>query len=420
MVGGLRPNWVAAGDGRLQQLRDRVAYAHSRSPYYRAVFDAAGIDSAAIRTWDDVRRIPFITKEDVIANQEAARPFGTLIACQVADLSRVYCTAGSLYFGYTQGDIDYFTEYDSRQWRVLGVRQGDLVDIASAFHWVIAGTMFDAAIRAAGGIVIPGGPGQSEQRIRTMRHLGTTVLQAFTPYAEALGREVRDAGLEPGRDLRVRLLIIGGEMRTSEAHRALSELWGGAAIRELYGVAEAGIMAADCFEVGDGMHFNENIVVELVDPDSGEPTEATKGGEIVVTELGRQAQPYIRYRTGDITEGINFKPCRCGRTTPRLSRIVGRASSILRVRGLFVQPQLIASTLADMGCGERHQIVVDRQGTTDELRIVVEHRSREAGVGPAIVQKLKSAIGLTCKVELVALGTISKDAKTVDDRRRFA
>jgi phenylacetate-CoA ligase len=409
---------VDATDDRFARLKRHIEYAYANTGYYRSTFDQHGLQPASLSSWNDLHRFPFITKEDVIANQEAHRPLGTLVAAGARPLRRIYCTAGSLYFAYTEHDVQHYVEYDSRQWSTLGVAPGDVVDISSAFHWVIAGTIFDAAIAAAGGTVVPGGPGQSEQRVRVMRDLGTTVLQAFTPYAESLGLLIRELGLDPRRDLKVRLLVIGGELRTSEAHKALSELWGGAAIREIYGTSEAGIMAAECFEIGKGMHLNDNIVVEIVDPDTGEPVDPSGGGEIVVTELGREAQPYIRYRTGDVTEGITFEPCACGRPSPRLRRIVGRTGSILRVKGLFVQPQLIARVLEECGCGPRHRIVVERPGTSDELTVTAEDSSRDPDRSALVVRRLKGAIGLTCKVELVAAATLP-DGQLVEDRRHL-
>ncbi|MBX6378922.1 MAG: AMP-binding protein, partial [Clostridia bacterium] len=252
--------------------------------------------------------LPFIKKEDALDDQARRPPFGTQLAVDKSALRRVYCSAGSFYLGFTAADLQAAVATNVAQLQVLGVRPGDIVDIASSYHWVVAGTLFDESVRSLGATVVPGGPGQSDQRLRVLKDVGVTVLQAFTPYAEALGQELVEKGIDPRRDLRVRLLIIGGELRTSDAQRRLSGLWGGAAVRELYGTAETGIVAAEC-EAGGGMHISEDFVLEIVDPDTGDPVDPAGGGEIVISELYRQAQPFIRYRTGDITEGVDFSQC---------------------------------------------------------------------------------------------------------------
>jgi phenylacetate-CoA ligase len=406
---------------QLERLQRHVAYAYEYAPFYRRSFGTAGVSPADLKDYADLARFPLVSKIDVIADQRAAPPFGTLLAVAPGALRRLYCSGGPLYLALSGNDIETAEAAAANQLILLGLRPGDLFDIASSFHWVFAGTMAEGAARRAGAATIPGGPGMSALRAQVLREAGVTALQAFTPYAETLGSELRQQGLDPQRDLKVRLLMIGGELRLAAAKERLSELWGGAAIRESYGTAETGFVAAECYEVGEGMHLSEDFVLEIIDPETGTPVPPEGGGEIVITELLREAQPFIRYRTGDITEGIDFTTCRCGRSAPRLKRIIGRKSSMLRVRGLFLYPEQVKGIVSSHPELRRCQLLVDRLGVQDVLTVRAEY----AGDTPpehlraALQDEIKSATQLRCEVELLSDGTLAADAPLYEDRRQL-
>lgn len=406
---------------QLARLREHVAFADQNSPYYQRTFREAGITPDDLRSYDDLARFPFIKKDQEIADQKERPPFGALLACDPADLARIYCTAGQLYICFTRQDLDDIAQSFVRQMRLLELGRGDIADVASAYHYVIAGTLFDEGVRACGATVVPGGPGQSELRLQVMKDLGVTVLQAFTPYAEALGHEARAKGFDPDRDFKLRLLLIGGELRSAESKDGLGRLWGNAKVRELYGASEAaGLSAVECLTAGDGMHLNEDVIFEIVDPATGERVaDPGQGGEVVMTSLVQRGQPFVRYRTGDITEGIDLSPCACGVATPRLRRIVGRASSILRVKGLFVDPTQVQKIVAAREGAGRCRLILDRPGTFDRLMVEVEHPSPPAGLDAQLVRDIKAVVNVTAEVSVVAPGTIPADAPLAEDRRRM-
>lgn len=407
---------VVASPDRFEQLQQHVEQAWRASGFYQGEFAKAGFVPAQLRSWRDLARMPLITKETVLADQALAPPFGTQLTVSQSRLRRICFSAGALFLGLSAGDLTRLIRAGAAQLRLAGLRRGDVVDVSSTFHAVIGGTLTDAACRAAGAAVIPGGPGGSEQRLRILRDAKVTVLQAFTPYAEALGQEMVARGIDARRDLAVRLLLVGGEVSTPGARQRLTEMWGGAGIREFYGTAETSVVASEC-PAGAGMHLSPDYIFEVVDPDTGLPCDPAAGGEIVLTELLRRAQPFIRFRTGDITEGVDFSPCACGRTTPRLQRIMGRRSSILRIKGVFVQPRLVAAVLSESGY-ERHQLIVDRPGALDRLLVRVESpRTDDAQAVRHLIGRLKDTIGITCAVELLPPGGIESDAPTVLDRR---
>jgi phenylacetate-CoA ligase len=250
--------------------------------------------------------------------------------------------------------------------------------------------------------------------------LKISVLQAFTPYAEELASRFAEAGIVPARDLAVRQLIIGGELRTADAKVRLAEAWAGAEIRETYGASEVGLAAIEC-EVGDGMHVSEDCYLEVVDPDTGYQVPPDTPGEIVLTDLFRSAQPFVRYRTGDLTEGLSLVPCGCGRTTPRLGRIVGRRSDVLRVRGLFQSPSVVRAALAEFPEITTWRIVVDRPGNIDEVWLTVESSDAEPvsdDFDARLGKTLKGQTDLSIQIRHVPTGTIG-EAPWYDDRRSF-
>ncbi|MGQ9556109.1 MAG: phenylacetate--CoA ligase family protein [Anaerolineae bacterium] len=406
---------------QLDRLREHIAYASEHTAYYRRTFREAGVGPERLTSYADLARFPLMTKADVIGDQKGSYPFGSMLAVSSGELRRIHCSGGPVFLALTERDIEATVKTYAEGLAVQGLGKGDILDIASSFHWVVAGTLLEAAARRVGAAAIPGGPGTSALRLQVLRQAGVTALQAFTPYAETLGAMLQEQGIDPNRDLRVRLVSIGGELRMAAAKERLSRLWGNAAVRESYGTGETGMVAAECLEAGDGMHISEDFVVEIIDPETGQPVPPERGGEIVITELFREAQPFIRLRTGDITEGIDFTPCRCGRSTPRLKRIVGRRSSVLRVRGLFVYPEQIQAVVANHTEFRRCQVVADRQGVQDTLTVRLEQSVEgiTEDLRPVLVKELKDAIGLSCQIEVLPPGTFAENEPMCVDRRQF-
>jgi len=406
---------------RFATLERRIHDAYERIPFYRERWDAAGVAPGDVRGYADLPKLPAITKPEIITDQETSPPFGNQLAVPKEDLHRIFCNAGSLYLWFTAGDMDAIGAMFAAQFETMGVRSTDVVDVSSTFHWLMAGTNMDPALRRLGAAVIPGGPGMSELRMKLMREVGVTVLEAFTPYAEELASRFEAYGIDAESDLAVRLLMIGGELRQREARQRLERAWGGAVVREFYGASEAGMVSAECFEVGDGMHLSPYAVIEVIDPDTGEHVEPGEPGEVVTSELYRTAQRFIRYRTGDITEGVILEPCACGRTTPRLRRIVGRTGDVARVKGLFVAPAVLEQLVRARTDGARWHVTVHRPGTIDSMLLRVEHPGGDgAELRGALVKDVKGAIGLTCEVETVPPGTLPEDGPRIDDRRDFS
>lgn len=399
------------------RLRQHLAWAHRNCAFYRDRIDPKVFEAAdGLSRFTD---IPFVGKTDVIDDQAAAPPFGTGLCVDPTLIARVFASVGSLVTPMTEPDLVGVAHAYAAGWRHLGIGPGDVVDVATTYHRALGGTVLDASFRDVGAAVIPGGPGETGERLRLLHTLGVTVLQAFTPYAEHLAEAAIEAGLDPRSDLNVRLLLVGGEYRDAAAKARLADLWGGATIAEGYGAAEVGCVAWECAEAADGMHILGDTVVEVVDPDSGEPTDGANGGELVLTELYRQAQPWIRFRTGDIVESVTYGRCECGRTSPRLGRLVGRRSNILRVRGLFVSISLLSKIASETGVSNLRRVTVSRDATLDEIAIELgadAADSRRIDEAQRVSDRIRQVLGLRTTVSCGVDQQGSTDVEVIDER----
>jgi phenylacetate-CoA ligase len=199
----------------------------------------------------------------------------------------------------------------------------------------------------------------------------------------------------------------------------LGEPFGGIQIREQYGTAEVGMIANEC-EFGGGMHLSDDHVVEVIDPVTGSHVNEGASGEFVVSDIWQQAMPIIRYRTGDLTEGLNLEPCPCGRTAPRMKRIIGRVSDIPRIKGMFVVPRNVQNVLDRYPQLGRFQLLVDRPARQDELtiKIVCRQPLDQDVLGRRLVAEIRDAIRLTATVEFVDSHTLPEGMPLIEDRRK--
>jgi phenylacetate-CoA ligase len=403
-----------------QLLRRQLYYAYDRSSYYRRRFDDAGANPHEFRTLTDyLERIPFLKKEDIIAEQAKNPPHGSFLAVHPDEIVRLYVSPGPIVWSFTAAGYQRYCEAFAKGVYVCGVRRSDVVDVTPNYAWVPAGTFMDDGYRQLGAAVLPGSVGMSDFHVEVMKLAKVTVIHAFTTFLAQLGEVVKQKGYDPQRDLAVRLAIIGGEIRSEAARRALGEPFGGIQVREQYGTAEVGIIANEC-EFGGGMHLSDDHVVEVIDPTSGQPVEDGASGELVVSDVWRQAMPIIRYRTGDLTEGLNLEACPCGRSASRLKRIIGRAGDIPRIKGMFVVPRSVQNVLDRYPELGRFQLIVERPARQDELTIKIA--LKQAIDTDALNQRLRAefhdALRLSANVEFVAIQDLPEEMPLIDDRRK--
>ncbi len=400
---------------------DHAERVYRTSQFYRKRFDEAGVDPSLLSDPAALPGLPVVTKQDIIADQAANPPYGSMIGVAPGEIIRQYVGPGPQTTYFTREDLDHAVDDGAWCFYTNGFRASDVVDVTIMYHWVIAGTIMDDSYRSIGCAVIPGGIGMSQQHVDTWLWSKVTGLFAFPTFLDELADHVRQRGIDPTTDLDLRVCTISGEQRTADAKERMTAFWGGMAVREIYGGSEVPFVAAEA-EDGSGMHLNPEFIVEVVDADTHRPVAPGEPGVLVVTDTRRRANPMIRYFTGDITTGLSYEAGPTGRTMPRMGRILGRAGDIVRVKGLFVVPEQVGRVLDGIGGLGPFQLVIDRPGNQDTLVVRVENNSGTNDpqrLTEKVRAGLKDGIRLTCDIELLAPGALGPDVAVIDDRRKL-
>jgi phenylacetate-CoA ligase len=402
---------------QLRRLQMTTAWAYERVPHYRAQMEERGVRPRDVRALDDVRRLPFTDEREL----RETFPFG-MFALPLDEVVRVHSSSGAtgtpVVVGYSRGDINTWTELTARVAAAGGVQRGDLVQMAFPYGMSTGGWGLHYGIERIGATIIPAGAGQSERHLVMMRDFGTTVLVSTPSYALYLAGEAETMGIEVA-SLKLRLGLFGGEP-CSEAMKTEIEQTLGIRVTDNYGLSEVmgpGV-AGEC-ECRCGLHVNEDhLLLEIVDPASGEPLEYGEQGELVITTLTKEAFPVLRYRTHDVT-ALDPSRCECGRTLVRMRKVRRRTDDMFIVRGVNVFPAQIEDVLCRIeGARPQYLVVLDRKKNLDDLevRLEVEEQVFSDIMGEivafqrTVADKLQSALGLRTRVTLVEPGTIERTA----------
>ncbi|MBL8288731.1 MAG: phenylacetate--CoA ligase [Rubrivivax sp.] len=397
---------------QLERLRSTLRNAWDHVPWQRARLEAAGVQPDALTQLEDLRRLPFMVKDDLRANY----PFG-LFARPVDELARVHASSGTTgkptVVGYTRGDLERWHELVARSMAGAGVRPGDLVHNAYGYGLFTGGLGAHGGAERLGCPVVPISGGGTERQVALIMDFGPRVLCATPSYALAIA----DVAEQQGVDLRQSRLAIGmfGAEPWSAAMRHEIEARTGITAFDVYGLSEImgpGV-ACECVH-RDGLHgWEDHFLFELVDPDTGVPVPEGQAGELVITTLTKEALPMLRYRTRDITR-LSTERCACGRTHLRILRVAGRNDDMLIIRGVNVYPSQIEAVLVGRpGLAPHYQFVVERDGSLDRLRIEVEALPGwpEDGYAQAAADArhhVKSLIGVSAEVAVVKPGALPR------------
>jgi phenylacetate-CoA ligase len=373
---------LAANEWHLREeslLIRQYADVLARSAFYQKKF--AGVNRISNRI--EFAALPFTEKDELRASQEAHPPFGDYLAVSPADVSRVHKTSGTsgrpLYIGLTKRDIDTTHECGARAFYAAGLRPGDRVIHCLNYQLWAGGITDHFSLERVGATVVPFGVGNTQGLIRTIRDLKVTAISSTPSYLVHLAERLRDEFQIEPHELGLRKGFFGGEpgLQNPGVRDNIERTWQLRAMDANYGMADVlSIFGSEC-EVREGLHFHGQgaLLVELIDPHTGRPVESQSGarGELVYTNLLREAQPLMRYRSHDAVEIISTEPCACGRTSFRF-RILGRSDEMLHVRGVNVFPAAIAGILAlfpDQMTGE-FQIVLTTLPPYNELPLRLE------------------------------------------------
>lgn len=413
----------------LQELEDRLvrdaaSYVWDRSPFYQGKFREAGVKPRHIAGARDLRRLQFTSKADLRASQERQPPFGAHTAVPLRDVVRVHKTSGStgrpLYIAMTRKDVQSTNECAARAFWAAGLRPDHLVVHCLNYCLWLGGYTDHSSLEYTGAAVVPFGVGYSGLLVRTIRDLGVTAISCTPSYMAVLARVVREElGLEP-RDLGLRLGLFGGEpgMAIPGTRRAIEETWGLVARDANYGMSDTlSNFAAEC-DMRPELHFlgQGAILCQLIDPESERDREIVAGesGEFVFTTLGREGQPLLRYRSGDVVMILATDPCECGRTGFRF-RVLGRSDDMLIVKGINVFPSSVETVLGEMRpqLTGAFQILLPRPNPLEVLSIRAEHGEAVpsgglAGLRAGVERRLRELLSARAEVELVAPDTLPR------------
>jgi phenylacetate-CoA ligase len=400
-----------------------------KSVHYGKLFREIGLDTGLIRTLADVEKLPLTTKEDLRGNW----PYGFL-ACSRDDLIRMHSSSGTTgratVIFHTEKDIAVWTNLLARSMYMAGMRRSDVFQNMMTYGLFTGGLGFHYGAEKIGALVIPAGAGNSKRQIQLMRDFETTAIHIIPSYALLLASLFTETGVDPRRDTKLRIAFLGAEPHSEKMRRKIEEFYGFRAFNS-YGLSEMNGpgMAFECPEQ-NGMHiWEDNYIVEIIDPVTLKPVPEGEEGELVTTTLLREGMPILRYRTKDLTRIIPG-PCPCGRTHRRIERIKGRTDDMMIIKGVNIFPIQIEKRLMEIpGVGNNFIIILDRVDYNEQMTVKVEIKKEFFGgnlqqletLRRRIVEELKSDILITPRVDLVEPGSLpqgeGKAVRVIDNRK---
>jgi phenylacetate-CoA ligase len=392
-------------------LPAQIAHAKAKAPYWSALL--ADVAPEAVDSRGALAGLPVTRKSELSRLQAEAPPLGGLAAIQAGHAGRVFVSPGPIY--ELEGIASDYGRF-ARAFYAAGFRAGELVLNSFSYHLTPGGWMMDAGVRALGAVPIPAGTGQSEQQAAVIAHLKPTGWSGTPDFLKVL--------LDKGDELKLDLsslskaLVSGGALFPS-----LRQAYNERGIRTLqcYATAELGLVAYESAAAdggpNPGLIVDEQSIVEIVRPGTGDPVPAGEVGEVVVTNLN-PALPLLRFATGDLSAELPG-PSPCGRTAPRIKGWMGRADQTTKIKGLFVHPAQVAAVLKRHPEVVKARLEVTRDADADVMVLRCEAAERPESLSQGLAESLLGVTKLKCAVELVPPGSLPNDGKVIDDQRRY-
>ncbi len=411
---------------QLERLQATVQHCMN-SPFYRKRFEEAGLKPEDIKTLDDIRRIPFTTKQDL----RDTYPFG-MASVPLRECTRLHSSSGTTgtptVILHTQKDLEEWAAQVARNLWMVGLRPDDVFQNSSGYGMFTGGLGFQYGAERLGMLTIPAAAGNSIRQIKFITDFGTTALHAVPSYVTRLYEVMQSMGVDPRRDTKLKVLAIGAEPHSEEQRRRIEDMMGVKAYNS-FGMSEMcgpGV-GFECQEQ-NGLHFWEDYyIVEIVDPETLEPVPDGEVGELVLTSLCREAMPLLRYRTRDLTRVLG-RTCPCGRNHVRIDRMRGRSDDMMVLRGVNIFPIQIEKILMTFPeLASNYLITLTTDEDNDNMTVEVELEElftddyrRLQNLTNRIQRALKDEILLTPHVKLLPKGSLpvseGKAVRVVDKR----
>ena len=411
-----------------EKIVKQVKYVYDNVSYYRDLMDKKGVKPEDIKSVDDIKMLPFLSKDDL----REAYPYG-LLGTDLKNCVRIQSTSGTtgkrVVAFYTQKDIDMWEECCARAIVAAGGTNEDVCQVCYGYGLFTGGPGLHGGSHKVGCLTLPMSSGNTERQIQFMMDLNATILCCTPSYAAYIGETLAEQGYKP-EDNHLKAGIFGAEPWTEEMRQEIEKSLGIKAY-DIYGLTETSGpgVAYEC-EEQNGMHINEDhFYAEIIDPETGEVLPDGTKGELVFTSLDKEAFPLLRYRTKDICV-LNRVPCSCGRTHVRMSKPMGRSDDMMIIRGVNVFPSQIEAVLLKEGYTPNYQIVVDRVRNSDTFDIYVEVApdqfsdlmSQIQRMEKSLESALRTMLGIGPTVHPVAPKTITRSegkAVRVIDKRKL-
>ncbi|RNC68769.1 MAG: phenylacetate--CoA ligase family protein [Desulfuromonadales bacterium] len=416
------------GQLQLERLQATLNRAYKNVTCYRNKFNELDIVPEDVQSLDDLKKLPFTTKEDLRLNY----PYG-MFAVPLREVVRIHSSSGTTgkptVVGYTKHDIKTWSNLVARFMTAAGVTHDDVVQIAFGYGLFTGAFGLHYGAEAIGASVIPMSAGNTEKQIMIMQDYKTTALVCTPSYAITIADKMEKMGIDP-KSLSLKVGLFGAEpwseaMRREIESRLFISATDNYGLSEVIGPGVAGECEHKC-----GMHISEDAFIpEIIDPETGEVLPPGSVGELVLTSLTKEAFPMIRYRTRDITS-LDYSPCSCGRTMVRMKKTMGRSDDMLIVKGVNVFPSQIEEVLVAIeGCEPHYQIVLDRKGAMDTLDVHIEvteniffdEMKKQRAFLEMVEKKIDSVLGVGVTVKLVEPNSIprheGKATRVIDKRQ---
>ena len=396
-----------------ERLRETVRRAYENVEYYREAFDEAGVAPEDVRTVDDIRKLPFTTKEDF----RDEYPDG-LFAVDDDEIRRIHASSGTTgkpkIVSYTENDLEVWSEVVARCLVASGVEPGDTVQNGYGYGLFTGGLGLHYGIEELGATVIPIGGGQTQRQVELLEDLESDALACTPSYSLYLGETAAEMGVDV-EELPVSTVIFGAEPCTDPMREEIEERLDVTGI-DIYGLSEIigpGV-SNECHEAQEGLHiWEDHFYPEVVDPETGEPLPEGEEGELVLTTLTKEALPAIRYRTGDLTT-LTTEACECGRTMVRMDNVTGRTDDLIVVRGVNCYPSEIESVVLEFdSVAPYYRIDLYREDNLDRFELTVELAADFDGdreeLRDRLLTRLENVLSFTPdELKLVDPGTIER------------
>ncbi len=399
------------------------------SVHYGKRFAELGLDTAKIRTLADLERLPLTTKGDL----REQWPYGFL-TCSRDEIIRMHSSSGTTgratVIFHTANDIAAWTNLLARSMFMAGMRRSDVFQNMMTYGLFTGGLGFHYGAEEIGALVIPAGAGNSKRQIQLMQDFETTAIHIIPSYALHLSTVFTETGIDPRRDTKLKIAFLGAEPHSENMRRKIEDFYGFKGFNS-YGLSEMNGpgMAFECPEQR-GMHvWEDNYIIEVIDPLTLRPVPEGEEGELIATTLLREGMPILRYRTKDLTRIIPG-PCPCGRTHLRIERITGRTDDMMILKGVNIFPIQIEKRLMEIpGVGVNFLIILERENYNDQMTVKVEVQRDFFGgdlqqleiLRRRIVEELKSDILITPRVDLVEQDSLPKSegkaVRVIDNRK---